>query len=112
VEKSYLLLVLEEALKEMLVRLVLQEYLVHRERKVRKVRKETRVKKEIKEIRVLKVLKVLKVPLVEATEQTDIEWNLSINVLLMKLLLIQFKLQQAFKKTNMFLQDGPITQRV
>jgi hypothetical protein len=95
-----------KVLRVNLVKMELAELLVL---KVKKVKKETRV---IKEIRVHKDRRVLQVLLEEVTEQTDIEWNLSINVLLMKLLLIQFKLQQAFKKTNMFLQDGLITQRV
>jgi hypothetical protein len=95
-----------KVLRENLVKMELAELLAL---KVKKVKKETRVIKEIKEIRVHRVLRD---QLAEAMEQTDIEWNLSINLLPMKLLLIQFKLQQAFKKTNMFLQDGPITQRV
>jgi hypothetical protein len=92
-----------KVLRENLVKMELAELLAL---KVKKVKKETRVIKEIR------VHRVLRDQLAEAMEQTDIEWNLSINLLPMKLLLIQFKLQQAFKKTNMFLQDGPITQRV
>jgi hypothetical protein len=103
---------------------VLLEKLVHKVRLVHKVLRENLVKMELAELLALKVKKetrvikeirvhrVLRDQLAEAMEQTDIEWNLSINLLPMKLLLIQFKLQQAFKKTNMFLQDGPITQRV